>query len=160
MVYRRAIIIAVVYLLIVVLLMNWSLTRDTLLGSYSLEYKTRIILALIEGMWTSMSGLGLFLLIVTAGLTGINLSLITARFKALREQGPLKIAVGGSSLLGIVASGCATCGLPILALLGMGGSVTYLPGRGIEIGYLAVSLLLFSLYLLKKNYNPACRRSL
>lgn len=158
MVYKRASIIAIIYLLLVVLLMNESLVRDTMLGSYSLEYKVKIILALMAGMWTAMSRARLFLLVVTAILTGLNLSLIMQKLGELRGQGKVKIVVSASSLLGIVGSGCVACGLPILALLGLGGSVAYLPGRGAEIGYLAVGLLLFSFYLLKKNYNQACRR--
>ena len=159
MVYKRAAIIAVIYLLLVVLLMNWSLTRDTIFGSHSLEYKVKIILALSVGMWTSMSRAGLLVLVVTAILTGLNLSLLIDKLDELRGLGKVKIVAGGSSILGIVASGCATCGLPILALLGLGGSVAYLPGRGIEIGYVAIALLLFSLYQLRKSYNQVCRRS-
>lgn len=79
------------------------------------------------------------------------------KLKSLKKQGNLKLVVGGSTLIGIVGSGCASCGLPILALLGLSGSVAYLPFRGIELSYISVMLLLFSLYhLIKANNKNEC----
>jgi len=137
--------------------MNSSLAKDTFVGNYEIDYKIKILISLLQGMWTSMSGIGFFLLIVTAVLTGVNLSLLTQRIQSLKEQGKLRFVVGGSSLLGIVGSGCAACGLPILALLGLGGSVAYLPLKGMELSYFSVLLLLVSFYTLTKtNATQSC----
>jgi hypothetical protein len=137
--------------------MNSSLLVTTLLGNYSINYKFNIFTSLFLGMWNSMSGTGFALLVISAILTGINLSLLVKKVKSLRSQGNLKVVVGGSTLIGIVSSGCASCGLPILALLGLSGSVAYLPFRGIELSSLSVILLLFSLYhLIKANSKNEC----
>ncbi len=149
--------IATAYLVIITFLMNSNLLITTLVGNYDIDYKFKIFTSLFLGMWNSMSGTGFALLIVTAILTGINLSLLGKKLKNLKKQGNLKLVVGGSTLIGIVGSGCASCGLPILALLGLSGSIAYLPFRGMELSYLAVILLLFSLYhLIKANNKNEC----
>lgn len=150
-------IIALFYFILITLLMNNSLVKNTFLGSYELVYKIKIVTGLIQGMWTSMSRIGFSLLIVIAFLTGVNLSLLSLKIKSLKEQGSLRFVVGGSSLLGIVGSGCAACGLPILALLGLGGSIAHLPLRGMELSYLSVLLLLLSFYILvKADAHQSC----
>jgi hypothetical protein len=63
--------------------------------------------------------------------------------------------VGGSSVLGIVGSGCAACGLPVLALLGLSGSVAYLPFQGTELSIISVVMLSISLYLMVKSNSQS-----
>ena len=63
----------------------------------------------------------------------------------------MSFMVGGSSLLGIIGSGCASCGLPILAFLGLSGAIFYLPFQGLELSVLAIILLSVSLYSLTKQ---------
>ena len=98
-----------------------------------------------------MSTLSLVLLIVVAILTGANLTLVVWRIKTIRSSGKMNFVVGGSSLLGIVGSGCASCGLPILAFLGLSGAIFYLPFQGLELSVLAIILLSVSLYSLIKR---------
>ena len=112
--------IAAVYIVFTIYLMNFSLVRNTILGNYPFSYKSKLLIELLGGMWTSMTRQGLSLLVITSILTGTNLALLVSRLKELKTQGKVSFVVGGSSLLGIVGSGCAACGLPILALLGLG----------------------------------------
>lgn len=147
-----AIAIAVLYILLVTYLMNWSLVQDTMLGAYSVIYKWRILTGLLQGLTTSMTSFALLLLLLTAALTGINLTLVYLRLKAMRSSGKFHVMVGGGSLLAIVSSGCAMCGLPILALLGLSGTLIYLPWRGVEISVVAVMLLLITLYSMLRSY--------
>lgn len=148
--------IASLYLLIITLLMNSSLAVDTLIGSHSLSYKIQITTSLIQGMWTSMSASALAILILTALLTGANLTLLFEKISFLKKFDKLQLVVGGNSLLGIAGSGCVTCGLPILSLLGLSGSLVYLPFRGAEISYLSLILLSISLFLLIKSRSQSC----
>lgn len=148
-----AFIIAALYMVFVTYLMNASLVKDTLIGSYPLSYKWNLLTALLGGMWTAMSGMTLILLIVSAILTGFNLILITKRIGALRSSGKVQFLAGGGSLLGIIGSGCAACGLPVLSLLGFSGGIALLPLQGIELSWLAVILLSLSLYFLVKSYK-------
>lgn len=136
--------------------MNSSLAIDTLMGSYGLAYKTQIFLSLIRGMWTSMTLSGLVLLFLMAVLTGVNLTLLFEKIRILKKFDKLQIVVGGNSLLGIVGSGCVACGLPILSFLGLGGSLVYLPYRGVELSSLSLVLLSISLYVLIKGRNQPC----
>lgn len=154
-----ALLIAIVYTIFAVYLMNGNLVKDTLFGNFPLDYKFNLMVALLAGMWTAMTGAGLFILLITALLTGINLTLVFMRLYKLRAADNLHLVVGGSSILGIVGSGCAACGLPILALLGLTGSITYLPFRGTEFSLLAIALLFMSLYLMLRSnsYKVSCR---
>ncbi len=145
-------IITVCYILLVTYLMNFQLTKDTVFGNYPISYKWNLLIALLQGLGTSMTKLALFLLILTAILTGINLTLVKLRLSALREGGKLHLMVGGSSLISIVTSGCAMCGLPILGLLGLSGSLVYLPFHGTELSVIAVILLLLTLYFMLVSY--------
>jgi len=131
--------------------MNFKLVLDTLIGSFSIDYKLNLMIALLGGMWIAMNGMGLVLLFLTAILTGANLTLLFKQLKVLRHAQNLHVVVGGNTILGLVGSSCAACGLPVLALLGLSGSIIYLPLRGAEISYLAVALLSISFYLLLKS---------
>ncbi|MDP2838294.1 MAG: hypothetical protein Q8O53_03410 [Candidatus Moranbacteria bacterium] len=145
-----ALIIAILYVVATVYLMNASLVKDTLFGIQSTSYKWNILIALLGGMWTAMSGLSLFLLTTVAMLTGLNLVLTLERIRSIRSSGKMHLAIGGSSILGIVGSGCASCGLPILALLGFGGAA-YLPFQGMELSLVAIAFLSVSLYVLVRG---------
>ncbi len=143
--------IAALYVVATIYLMNAGLVKDTVFGAHSLAYKWNLLVALLAGMWTAMSRLSLALLVIVALLTGANLTLITKRLSTLRSSGNLRVVVGGSSVLGIVGSGCASCGLSILAFFGLSGAIAYLPFRGVELSIIAIVLLIISLYSLLKN---------
>lgn len=148
-----ALLLASAYLVLSVYLMNVTLVRLTIIGNYPIAYKLSLLIAFLGGMLTAMTGTGLLLLILTAFLTGANLILISKRISTLKSSGKLHWVVGGSSLLGIVGSGCAACGLPVLALLGLSGSVAFLPFGGSEISIISLILLSISFYLLLKSYQ-------
>ena len=150
--------ITAVYIIFTIYLMNFHLVRDTIVGNYPLSYKGELLFELLGGMWTSMTSMGLILLVISALLTGANLTLFVSRIKQLRTQGKIRLAIGGSSLLGIVGSGCTSCGLPVIALLGLGGSVALLPLRGAEISYVSILMLLISFYfLVKTGMQQSCQ---
>lgn len=146
-----ALIIATLYVVTTVYLMNARLVSDALFGVHPMSYKWNILIALLVGMWTAMSGFSLFLLTTVAVLTGLNLVITFERLRSIRSSGKMHWAIGGSSILGIVGSGCASCGLPILALLGFGGAAAYLPFQGVEFSLVAIILLSVSLYALMKG---------
>lgn len=147
-----SLVISSIYLIATTFLMNGGLVKDTILGVYSLQYKINLLLALLQGMWTAMNGTGLLVLVLTALLTGANLTLLWQRIQQMGSFNNLHFVVGGNSFLGIVGSGCAACGLPVLSLLGLSGSVIYLPFRGAELSYLAVILLSISFFLLLRSF--------
>lgn len=149
--------IAIFYIISVVYLMNARLVGDTIISDFPLTYKITLLINLLGGMWTAMSVFGLFVLLLTAILTGINLTLVFQKLSILKTAGNLKLMVGGSSLLGVIGSGCAACGLPVLALFGLSGSLAYLPLRGTELSIIAVALLFISLFfMIKTNSKMVC----
>lgn len=151
-------IIASLYVLFTIYIMNGELVKNTIFGDFSIVYKFNLMVALLQGMWTAMSGAGLSMLFITAILTGINLTLVVQRLSLLKSARNLHLVVGGSSILGFVGSGCAACGLPILALLGLSGSIVYLPFRGTELSIIAVALLGMSLFFMLRNpQSIACK---
>lgn len=143
--------IALLYVVATIYLMNAGLVKDAIFGVHSLSYKWNLLVALLAGMWTAMSGFSLLLLVAVAILTGANLILVVQRLRSIRASGKMSFMVGGSSLLGIVGSGCASCGLPILAFLGLSGAIFYLPFQGLELSVFAITLLSISLYSLTKQ---------
>lgn len=146
-------IIVIIYVVLTILLMNGELVKQTLLGNFPLDYKFNLLLALITGVATSMTKFGLFLLFLTAILTGVNITLLFKKITQLKSSGKLHLAIGGSSLVGIIGSGCATCGLPILSFFGLAGSIGFLPFHGTEFSIIAIVMLLVSLYLITKNIS-------
>lgn len=145
--------IASVYLVITTYLMNAELVWQTIFGNFPYSYKVNLLIALLQGMWTAMSGTGLVIVIITSLLTGANISLLITKISLLKKSGNLQLLIGGSTLFGVVGSGCAACGLPVLALLGLTGSVAFLPLRGMELSYISILLLSGSLYLLIRSIN-------
>ncbi len=144
-------IIAAAYVVATIYLMNVSLVKDALFGAHALSYRWEILVALLGGMWTAMSRTSLTLLIAVALLTGINLTLVMRQMQLLRRMGSVRFVAGGGSLLGVVGSGCASCGLPVLALLGLGGAAAYLPFGGAELSAIAIVALSISLFVLIRN---------
>jgi hypothetical protein len=144
-------IIVVIYVVITILMMNGELVKQTLFSNFPLDYKYNLLMALITGVSTSMTGLGIFLLLLTAILTGLNITLLSQKLSQLRTSGKMHLIVGGGSFIGIAGSGCATCGLPILSFLGLAGSVTFLPFHGTELSIFAIGMLLLSLFFMIKN---------
>lgn len=145
--------VAVFYLVVTIFLMNYRLVFDTLFGDYDLSYKMRLLFSLLAGMQTAMTFDRQILLVVISILTGANLALLGQRLLAFRKLENVHFAVGGTSLLGLASSGCAACGLPLLSLLGLTGSLAFLPLRGLELAYLSLILLVVSFYLLVKSYK-------
>lgn len=143
--------IAILYVIATIYLMNAALVKDTIVGDHSFAYRWNLLIALLGGIQTAMTGVGFTLLIITALLTGATLVLTAERFRTIRDSGGAHLVVGGSSLIGIVGSGCASCGIPLLALFGLSGAIAYLPFQGTEISVIAVILLLVSLYVLLKD---------
>ena len=147
--------IAGAYILVSVYSTNWSLVGDALFGDNSFSYTRSILWFLLVGIGTSMSAWSIVLLVVIALLTGFNLMLLIQRFQSIKASGGMQVMVGGGSLLALVGSGCASCGLPILALIGFSGAIAYLHCGGMEISFLARGLLVLSVVVLLRSSQQA-----
>lgn len=148
--------IAVIYLLLNVYFTNYALINQSYFGSFDLSYKFNITLALLEGLFTAMSIFNLVVLVAISFLTGANLMLAYRSVKANLARRSVHMAFGFGSLLGTAGGGCASCGLPLLGLLGISGSVGNLPFKGAEVSIIALGLLTFSFIVLLRQQITPC----
>lgn len=133
--------IAILYFLFSIYILNYHLVITTLLGSYPLSYKMILLYALLLGARTAFTPLSLILIIIDALLVGANLGLLVRSVRKLRNQGMVELSIGGATILGLVSAGCGSCGLSLLAVLGISSSLTFLPFKGLELHVLATILL-------------------
>ena len=146
-----ALVIAFVYIAATLWLMNIKLVGYSLGANYPIITKIKILNDLLSGMFTSMPPISIFLLILSGILTGADIMLVIQKVKWLRQMGKLQLTIGGGLVLGVVGSGCSACGLPLVSLMGLGGSALALPFQGQEIAFLSVVLLLISFIMLERS---------
>lgn len=144
-----------VLLLIASWLPNWALLSYILRsGAFSIADKFQFALSL-RGLAVNATTASLSLLIITAVLTGINISLI---IYYLKTRAALERAAGVGAL-GIIGSllgiGCASCGSVILtSLLGFTASTAIigaLPFKGLEFAVGGLLLVGFATYTIAKK---------
>lgn len=137
---------AIFYLLFAIYMMNYPLVFATLLGNFTLQYKFNVLFFLLLGAPSAMDRNSLLLTTFIGLLTGLNLALILPQINSLKKMQGRALLFGSGSLLGVAGGGCAACGLSLFSLLGIGGSLLYLPMRGFELTFISLALLLFSLF--------------
>lgn len=89
-------------------------------------------------------------------LSGIFVTLIIYKLNILENS--VKLSLSGTSglVLGILAPGCAACGLGLATALGLGTIfVNFLPFKGLEISILAIIVLSFSIIKISYNISSA-----
>ncbi len=162
-----------VYFCLNIYALNYRLVYQTLWGNYPTVYKLNILSVLLDGARSSLSEINLITLILVSILTGANLYMLIKRIVYLHKirkltaevkqesevQSRWGILAAIGSFLGFVGSGCASCSLPILAYLGLSGSLAYLPFKGAEIPIVALAFLAISFVILIRSHltESACR---
>ena len=89
-----------------------------------------------------------FSTVILSILTAILLSLLwyRAEITKLGIKKNMTILDYISIFFGITVSGCPTCGLGLIAILGLGAGVAALPFKGAEITVVALIIVIFALY--------------
>lgn len=152
--------IAVFYFSFSVVVLNYRLVLVTLLNENPLVYKFRVIYQLITGSYSAFYILDFYALILISLLVGMN---VLVTFKILtnlrREEGKLTFVFGGSTVLGILATGCSSCGFSVLSLLGLTSALSFIPLGQFGLTFIVILFLLLSLsYSVKTYYNKIfCR---
>jgi hypothetical protein len=108
--------------------------------------------------WGTISFLPLHTLIfmtVASLLTGIFTSFLIYHIKSI---GKTSYTTGsGGVLLGLFAPACASCGIGLVAVLGLTGVIGALPFGGIEISIAGILLLIIATFTLtKKIVHKTC----
>ena len=133
------------YLLLQAYILNHSLINQTVSGAFSLSYKTTLLYYVGTGYLSSLPLQYLSVTLFTTLLVGLNLSLAVLTYQKARAMGEMKLTLGGSSLLAVVSSGCPSCGLTALSLLGPStGAISFFL-HDVRIQILIVGILLFSI---------------
>ena len=151
--------VTILYIALGVYSINYRLVFGTVFGDFPVFYKVNLLFNLLQGAQTALSTPDFILLLITAILTGINISLIIAALKYIKMNGRFRFLVGGGGLLGIVSTGCASCGFSLLSVLGLGGALSFLPLGSHTLYIFSIAILLVSgVYMLKKlNDSKNCR---
>lgn len=128
-------------------------------------YRSFGLIAFFQFFFTVIIGYGktiplysFIILLILSFLTGIFITLLTYRFKLERKDNNEKLGIFASTglFLGILAPGCASCGIGLVALLGLSSSFAILPFKGLEISILAIFFLLFSIIKITNSYSRSC----
>ncbi|MDP7081598.1 MAG: hypothetical protein QF415_17040 [Candidatus Undinarchaeales archaeon] len=114
----------------------------------------RFYLTLIAGYGGTIGTLSHLALIATSTLVGMLFSMIA--YKALLLGSGFGWSAGLipslGVFLGVIAPGCAACGIGLVPLLGLGAaSISVLPFSGLELSILSIMILLFSIVYFSKN---------
>lgn len=143
------------YLLLSVFIMNHNLVYATIIGDFPLSYKFSLVSSLFIGLYTALSLLDFYLLIITAFLVGLNFTLLILTIKNLKNSS-VGFVVGGASIVSIAAIGCTSCGLSILSVLGFSAALAFLPFDGLTVHLISLFLLLFSTFYMLKKLKASC----
>ena len=108
-----------------------------------LDYADDAMLALIANTYASIRSLGLELIVAYAVLTGIAMTNVVAQ---LQMQTISEVRDLFGVILGLLASGWASCGAGVLGLLGSAGALAALSFNGNLLRLGGIGLLLYFLY--------------
>lgn len=123
---------------------------------YSLFSKLNLFWILFIGSFQSVSGFDLFLLTIISILFGLNLGMVVKKYRFVRSQPNLGITLG-SGIISLAAAGCASCGLSIVSLVGLGSALAILPFGGLELYVGAIIILSASLLYNLSALYKACK---
>ena len=115
----------------------------------------QLIITLVLGYHSSIRGVSALTLLIISILLGMLFSLIIFKHFFFKTQGEKKktgiLALIGV-ILGALTPGCALCSVGIFYALGFGSAfITLLPFEGLEFSFIAMIILIISVYLLAKN---------
>lgn len=152
------VLVSLIVLFSAILLPNLSLLINLYLSSSaSVIELLEVTFSLLGSLKTNFTIVSASYTVVISVLFGINVSLVVyyvRNYKDGLEKSGITTSTFGI-LVGVFGIGCASCGslilTSLLAALGLGTYLAFLPLGGQEFGFLGVILLLISTYLLLKK---------
>lgn len=147
-----AIVTASLMIVVSTYMLNLPLIASTITASWTWTAKVALLLNLLGGAITNNTVPALALLLLTSLLAGINMTLAVYHW---RKQRTATLAQNSATTAGIgtgvLAAGCSSCGISILAMLGLAGTIALLPLKGLEISILSIVILLITMLWLAKT---------
>lgn len=112
--------------------------------------KSIFIYAIMNGtLFTIFSLLSSMLLSI---LLGVYLSLAIYRINFSKSHHhKSNVCTTGALAAGTIVTGCPSCGVPILALIGFPLALMSFPFKGLEIKFLSIFIIIISIYFLAKK---------
>ncbi len=137
---------------------NLTLLRQVWFGDTTTwSYAGTMTWRLLIGSGESMGVLAVTLILITAGLLGLIVSMtwyVWREKRQVRSWRGLGVSTGGGMLAALLGVGCAVCGPlllgSILALFGAAGLLLLLPLHGAELSIIAIALLVYAWYALAR----------
>lgn len=124
----------------------------------NLAQKNIISFAQMSGLWFTV--ITVVLGIIISVLLGFHIALLIFKRDIIKSRAVGdKVSGTGGALVGILASGCPSCGASLLGLIGLPLGLLSLPFKGIELKLLSVAFLLLAIFLVSKNIrkNLVCQ---
>jgi hypothetical protein len=136
---------------------------NTVINNYSLllnEFSFSLLFTLIGGSTVSMTKSSLVLIVLMSVLAGIVLSFSLYLLKRQFVTAASAATAGSSGLLvSILTPACPSCAIGFLSVLGLGGFLGLLPFKGLELSFLGLGILVYSLVFLSGKINSTlCER--
>ncbi|HEX8965533.1 MAG TPA: hypothetical protein VF820_03830 [Patescibacteria group bacterium] len=145
--------IALLYILLSGILLNTKLISNIFAADFALIYKVKFLYFLLTQFWQTLVPFDQILLFLNALLTGLNILLIFKTISSLKHKGKVRLSVGGATIVTLITSGCASCGVSVISILGISSTLSFLPFHGMELHILATILLIVSLiYMMRQLY--------
>lgn len=144
------------YILASILTINYKSFLSFALSNYSIFGKIKVLFFILIGSFQALDSRDIALLIIVSVLFGLNLELVLRKIKFLASYGSLHITFG-TGLITLAATGCASCGLSLMSLVGLGGALAALPFHGLELYFVSIIILLASLWYNLDSLVKACK---
>ncbi len=145
-----AILIAIAYYAFNVFVTNIKVLGTSLSIGFGNALQFYIIL--LGGYWETVPVSSFISTIILGVLVGTLFSLILFKTLALNSIDNMGALGSVGIFFGILAPGCAACGVGVFSLLGISAaSLSFLPFGGFELSLAAIVILLYSLFKLSKN---------
>lgn len=146
-----ALIIAVAFFVLNVIIQNYQ-TVWFFINAFGLLASFKILYSLTLGFSQTTTALSFITIIIIALMLGMFISLFTLKVKSIKSGKEIGFLGTLGLILGVVAPGCAACGVGLLAVFGLtAGTLAVLPFKGYELSLLAIFILGFSIYKVSKG---------
>lgn len=154
--FIKSCLLSLLFILTALLFLNLKSYTSFLSADYPFFAKLNILFLITVGSFSAITFFDAVFLLVTAILFGVNMALVIEKIKILRKSSSLKLTFG-VGIVSLAATGCASCGLSLASLVGLGGVIALLPFGGIELYTLSIILLVCILFYNLNSYAKICK---
>ncbi|MEK6915446.1 MAG: hypothetical protein AABW89_02810 [Nanoarchaeota archaeon] len=143
---------AFIFYLLNVVISDFSNLRN-LFGEYGFLFSIRLAFNYFIGFSSTMTPLSYYTIIVLALLFGTYIALAIYKTGQIKKFEKFSFFGVLGVFAGILAPGCAACGLGLASLFGLGGFLIALPFEGIEISVISFLLLAYANWSIARKIN-------